>query len=69
MNEFIEKLIKLLKDEERDYRMRWKWKGEHEEDWEGMKAMQKAIGIVEQLASKHNNTWKQQTMSRFERVE
>ena len=55
MNEFIEKLIKLLKDEERDYRRRWKYKGENEEDWQCMKAMQKAIGIVEQLAEEHNN--------------
>jgi hypothetical protein len=55
LNEFIEKLIKLLKDEERDYRMCWKYKGENEEDWQCMKAMQKAIGIVEQLAEEHSN--------------
>ena len=57
MNEFIEKLIKLLKDEERDYRRRWKYKGENEEDWQCMKAMQKVIGIVEQLAEENNNGW------------
>lgn len=57
MKEFVEKLIKLLKDEEREYRRRWKYKGENEEDWQCMKAMQKAIGIVEQLAEEHDNGW------------
>ena len=53
MKEFVEKLIERLKDEERDYRRRWKYKGENEEDWLCMKAMQKVIGIVEQLAEEH----------------
>lgn len=50
-------LIERLKDEERDYRRRWKYKGENEEDWQCMKAMQKAIKITEQLAEEHNNGW------------
>lgn len=55
MKEFVEKLIALLNDEKHDYVMRWKWKGENEEDWLCMKAIEKVIGIVERIAEEHDN--------------
>lgn len=62
MKEFVEKLIERLEEEKFDCTVAKNYMPEVVE----LNAVKE---IVKDLAEEHNNTWKQQTMSRFERVE